>query len=231
MSLKRTHARSMKILVLAGGALLLPAAMPVARADCLDQPLICRAPLYQPLIYLGGCAIAGDLEAAGMCWSWVAFGCIPCDGDSAQCNALNPTECMNACEAMTGLAYYDACDGVPGGRSARMTRVPAAQAAPAALPQGVTPVRWVGTITPRGGRPRQLTAFTWTLDQPHLRIEMGDREVWAHKVRLRDNRISFTFFDNGEANCELARANGGAYFGTCVEPEAGTAHMRIRREP
>ena len=100
---------------------------------------------------------------------------------------------------------------------------------PATLPNGRNPPqKWVGTLTPKDGRPQQVTIFAWRYDRPHPRIETAGGTVWATDIVFRRDRISFGFFDNDEARCELRSNHHGAFAGTCVEPKAGKARLRIR---
>ena len=215
--------------------LLAPAMLAAARADCPDQPIICRAPLYKPLEY-SGCAIAGNLDPGGMCWSWWPMGCFPCDGDAGQCNALNLSECQGACQALTGLMYYDACNLIPGPPGLAQS-VPAPKAtaqavpstAPESTPKGVGKAqKWVGTLTPKGAEPLPVTLHAWRYDQPHLQIEINGQQLWATDITWRPKRIAFAFLDNDEARCELEPNGNGAFVGTCVQPKAGKARLRIR---
>ena len=205
-----------------------------ARADCPNEDIICLAPDYQPIIY-GGCAIADDLLNAAMCWSWSNFMCLPCPQDIAACNAQTPSECQGNCEPVTSYEYYQRCDETAGtsARAAPMSRTPAVPAT-ALLASTTSPPqqKWVGTITPKGGKPQRVFFYSWSYgEQQHLRIETRGLKIWARDVVRERDLLSFTFYENDEATCELTRTRPGPFVGTCTEPDGGTAQLKMWPQP
>lgn len=199
-------------------------APPSARADCLNESLICLAVDYEPWIY-GGCAIATNLEAAAMCWSWGNLECLPCQPqDNQACNAAVPDECKGNCEAVTGSQYYERCDETGRKLQSKMSSDSIALIETA----NKKPRKWTGTITPQGGKARPVVFFHWAnAEDHHLRIEVNGTTTWAHKVVRKKNYLAFSFFENTEANCVLRSSGSGPYIGTCTEPKGGKAAIRM----
>lgn len=94
--------------------------------------------------------------------------------------------------------------------------------------QKLEPGKWSGNVTPPGETEPMPVTYDVAMkgDTIAITVNAGEHGTFAfNEVKLADKILSFWFAPGPRVECKLTRRDDGAFYGSCIDTEGGTATM------